>query len=218
MLVVAFIFVSIAAIGICFAGYYLLYFPERGLPGRLSVHDLGRIESTVPNLSRVIVIADHVEDPVDELRRAVEKNLANGVDYLFLISKSKGQKELDGYYRIFATLPSIVTTRCQKADEVGKVDIQELPYDWQDYPYVFYESKDSAGSTSFGAVRGNEPREGIAEFYSVVDARYAYTIGRAVLSEAPRAIQVTADQFPDSSQLYPYLACEGGLTKMEHRS
>jgi hypothetical protein len=168
LLIFGYILVSIAVIGICFADYYLLRFPERVLPGRLSVHDLGRIESTIANLSRVIVIADRVEPPVDELRRAVEKNLANGVDYLFLISKSRGQKELDGYYGIFKTLCSVVTSRCQKVDNVGTVDIQELPYDWQDYPYVFYESKDPAGSISYVAVRGNQAKEGIAEFYAVV--------------------------------------------------
>jgi hypothetical protein len=199
-----FIFLAIVAVGISVAGYYLLYFPERGLPGRLSVHDIGRIEGTLPGLLRVIVIADQVEDPTNELRKAVEKNLANGVHYLFLVSKSRGQTELDGYYLIFKTIKVIITKRLQRTDGIGTVDIQELPYDWPDYPYVFYETEDQAGSISFVAFRGNQPKEGIAEFYSQVDAHYAYTIARAVLSEAPQPIQVTADQFADGSNVVPY--------------
>lgn len=215
MLLAGFIFLAIVVAGISVAGYYLLRFPERGLPGRLNVRDLGRIEGALPALQRVIVIADQVEDPADELRKAVKKNLANGVHYLFLISKSRGQMELDGYYRIFETLASIVK-RHQQADGAGTVDIQELPYDWPDYPYVFYETKDQAGSLSFVAFRGNERKEGIAEFYSPVDARYAYTIARAVLSEAPQQIQVTADQFPDGSNVVG-ISTKEGLTKSVRR-
>lgn len=38
MLLWGFIFLAIVAVGISIAGYYLLRFPERGLPGRLSDH------------------------------------------------------------------------------------------------------------------------------------------------------------------------------------
>lgn len=214
MLLAGFIFLAIVVAGISVAGYYLLRFPERGLPGRLNVRDLGRIEGALPALQRVIVIADQVEDPADELRKAVKKNLANGVHYLFLISKSRGQMELDGYYRILRRSPQSSRDTSKQMGQERWIS-KSYPTIGRIIPTCFMKLK-TRQAASFVAFRGNERKEGIAEFYSPVDARYAYTIARAVLSEAPQQIQVTADQFPDGSNVVG-ISTKEGLTKSVRR-
>jgi len=191
----------IAAVGLAIVGYRLLRFPAIGL-NRLSDHDLGRLEGSLTDLRRVIVIAHEIEDPEHELRAAVQENFRRGVKYLFLISKSTARNELKGYYRIFKTLAEIVIEKHDlQHDPNVLVEIQGLPYDWPDYPYVFYEAEVNGSGSTFIAFRGSQAKEGIADFYSPVPARYAHTIARAVLSEAPHPIEITADQFTDNSNV-----------------
>ena len=99
------------AVGIGVVAYSVLRLPRNGLVGPFDVRVLGRIEGSLPDLKRVIVIADQIEDPEDELRRAVKHNFQKGVHYLFLISKSRAPQELDRYVKIFMTLAEIITKK-----------------------------------------------------------------------------------------------------------
>lgn len=188
----------VATVGI--ASYFLLRYPERGLKDVLSVKDLGILEGSLKDLSQVVVVADHVEAPSDALRQAVEKNLARGVQYRFLISQSKAADELDGYYQLFEALAKIARKR-SGTDVRELVNIQQLPYDWVETPYIFYRlpAQESPDSFRYVAVRGNQRYEGIADFYSYLEPEYAHMIGRAILADAPSPIIVSSEQFKDSN-------------------
>ena len=155
------------------------------------------------------MIADQIEDPEDELRRAVKHNFQKGVHYLFLISKSRAPQELDRYVKIFMTLAEIIT----KKNDL--VEIRQLPYDWPDYPYVFYETlSTSAPRATFIAFRGNQRREGIADEYFGVPPHFAHTIAVSVLSGAPEKIVVEAEDFETPTNVVPISAVRGkDLTK-----
>lgn len=189
---------SIVGVG----AYQLLKHPYKGLQRLLTVNDLGRLEGTLPNLNRVIVIADHVEDPQDELRDAVKANFQRGVQYLFLVSKSKAPKEVRGFFRIFEVLAGVITDNlgdhALRADQLVK--IQSLPYDWPTFPYIFYEL-DTKSESRFLAIRGNQLKEGIAEFYTPVEPAYAHMIAAAVLSGAPEPIPTDESKFKQSDVL-----------------
>jgi hypothetical protein len=188
-------------IGLAIVGYHLIRFPHEGLKNIISYHALGEIEGSLPDLERVIVVADRIEDPEHELRDAVRANFAKGVRYLFLVSKSTAQAELQGYYKIFRALAEIVT----KNPVTNLVDIQELPYDWPNFPYVFYETKSKGASQpNFVAFRGSQRREGIADFYSPVESGAAYILARAVLSDSPHPITVTSDQFEEAGNVLSF--------------
>jgi hypothetical protein len=162
------------------------------------VKALGLVEGNLDSLSQVIVVADHVEAPSDELQRAVEKNFSRGVQYQFLVSQSKAEEALVGYYRIFETLATIVSERSGKiVNARNLVTIQQLPYDWVEIPYVFYRisPSDRLDDVRYVAVRGNQRREGIAEFYTYLDPEYAHMIARAILSDAPSPIIVKREEF-----------------------
>jgi hypothetical protein len=199
-----------AAVGIVLIGYRLLKFPHEGLPNLFSYHKLGSIEGNLPDLQRVIVVAHSIEDPQNELREAVKKNFSKGIRYLFLVSKSTAQDELQGYYKIFRTLAEIVTK-----SGPNLVDIQELPYDWPSFPYVLYETRPADSSEpNFLVFRGSQKKEGIADYYSPVDSGPAYIIARAVLSDSPHPITVRSDQFEQASNVLSFPEQPAGETEV----
>ncbi len=167
------------------------------LPDHLTVDHIGEIEKGLANLIRVIVIADHVERPTDKLSDAVEHNFSRGVKYLFLVSGSHARREVDGYYQIFEALAKIVISRSGTRQSVRDlVDIHQLPYDWNDYPYLFYQVQDRSEKPEALrtiAFRGEELREGIAKTYVRVEPTAAHTIAKSVLAEAPRPLQVPVE-------------------------
>src|ERR1700688_1022405 len=202
MLTFTLILLGVIALGLLAVAYRLLRYPYKGLSSVFDTHALGRLERSLPFLKRVIVIATKVEDPQNELRKAVKANFNRGVRYLFLISKSTARDALNGYYQIFQTLARI---EGKSAEANHLVDIQELPYDWLDYPYVFYELREpDTNESSFVAFRGNQQLEGIADLYSPVTPRYAHTIASAVLSGAPQPIAVRSDQFKEAGKLLAF--------------
>mgnify|MGYP001569925785 CR=1 FL=1 len=171
---------------------------------RLTVDGIAEIEKHLANLKRVIVLAHRIEKPLDDLSEAVEYNFQRGVRYLFLVSQSQADQEVQGYYQIFETLAKIVIYKTSAAKQIKDlVDIQQLPYDWDDYPYIFYQVEDATGASKTIAFRGDQLREGIADAYVRVEPTYAHTIARSVLADAPRplAARVRIEEFevaPDS--------------------
>ncbi|WP_133054649.1 hypothetical protein, partial [Niastella populi] len=50
-------------------------------PEKLTEKTLGRLEGRIRNLRQVIVVADKIEDPQNDLREAMKKNFGNNVKY-----------------------------------------------------------------------------------------------------------------------------------------
>lgn len=188
----------------------LLSSPHIGIPHVFTVHDLGRLESSFQDLISVIVIANTVDDPKDELRHAVEQNFSRGVKYRFLISKSNAERELNGYYRIFEVLSEIAQRHKAPHELDHLVSIEALPYEWLEYPFVFYELRDADhGRTWFVAVRGTKRLKGIAPYYVKVEPEYAHMIARAVMSDAPSSLIVSRPQFKETKVL-PFASAQAG--------
>ena len=143
------------------ASVTLLIYTIRGrsrLGPWLTVDRLGRLEGDIPDLERVIIMCHKVEPPDGALRDAVERNFGRGVRYLFLISHEHAHEELRGYYRIFQALAQIHIDRKGGAKAIEDlVDIKKLLYTWDDYPYIFYQSR-TAGDLQTVAYRGSQRR------------------------------------------------------------
>jgi hypothetical protein len=178
------------------------------LPNGIPIERIGIIEGNLTNLKRVIVIADRIERPESKLIDAVERNFERGVEYLFLVSSGKGQDQLDSYYQIFRTIANIVMKRKQssaRGDFARLCTIKELPYNWDNYPYIFYQvqlSNENLMKTL--AFRGDQLHEGIADHYGRVEPAYAHTILSAVLADAPKGLDISSiarDQFESSSKI-----------------
>lgn len=161
--------------------------PRHRLEGPLffTVEELGRIEGTLPNLVRVLVVANKIEKPEGELGRAVESNFSRGVRYLFLISSSKAASEKLGYYKLFEAYAEI------RGSAKDTLDIKALPFEWDDYPIIFYQTRDDTGVLASIAFRGTELLEGIANYYERVPAAYAHTIATSLLADAPADVNVS---------------------------
>ena len=161
-------------------------------------------------MKRVIVVADHIEKPTDTLADAVESNFRRHVRYLFLVSHSKAESEVNGYFLSFEALARIAASQSEFDVSVRDlVEIKRLPYDWLDYPYIFYQcwahGNDEHRRTI--AFRGNQKTEGVAEMYERVPSAMASAIAVAVLAGAPESIreqvQLGAEEFePPSTRLH----------------
>jgi hypothetical protein len=181
------------------AGYFLVRYPHRGLRSILTVDDFGRLEAGIQSLEQVIVVADHVEPPQHELQRAVEQNFRRGTRYMFLVSKSNWEDEREKYYLMFESLARIAIKMSGKPLTVRDlVTIQPLPYEWPDVPHVFYKIRDEGG-IRYVALRGNQAKEGIADFYSYLNPDYAHMRARSILSDVPAPIQVEEQEFATSN-------------------
>ena len=163
------------------------------LPSGIPLKQIGLIERDLTHLRTVIVLADTVERPTAELSEAVEYNFSRGVKYLFLVSNNRLPQQLDGYYGIFEALARIVLKRTPNSSATLRdlIDIQQLPYNWDDYPYIFYRLELPSGEIKTLAFRGDKLHKGIAEHYGRVDPIYAHTIARAIMADAPRPLPVT---------------------------
>lgn len=154
-----------------------------------SVERLGLIEKDLESLDRVIVAADHVERPDSILANAVEDNMRQGVSYLFLVSKSRAEKELSSYYLFFEAIARVTTIDRNMAAKLIK--IQKLPYDWSGPPYIFYRYRDETKKHyRTDGYRGNQNGKGIAEFYEKLPENQALMICSALLEAAPENIKM----------------------------
>lgn len=100
-------------------------------PKYVTLDQLGSLEGSVPNLVRVMVVADRIEKPEGSLGQAVEDNFAKNVKYLFLISSSTAATEKNKYFKVFEAYQRIQNPREQL------LDIKALPFEWDDYPIIF---------------------------------------------------------------------------------
>lgn len=150
-------------------------------PRYLTLEQLGNLESSVPNLVRVMIVANKIEKPEGPLGQAVEENFAKRVKYLFLVSGSTAEHEKVGYYKIFEAYQEI------KSPGEKLVDIKALPFEWDDYPIIFYQCMDEDNPAVI-AFRGSDIREGITRYYERVPAEYAHTIAKSLLADAPKNI------------------------------
>lgn len=164
-------------------------FFDRYFRCELTVDELGAIERDLIGLKRVIVIADHVEKPQSTLAEAVQNNMGEGVEYLFLVSSSKAEEELDSFYLIFEAYAKIAAKELQ-VDKSALIKIKQLPYDWNNYPYILYQcmSESNPAELVTYAFRGNELGKGISAQYESVVGADAHTIASAITSGAPETI------------------------------
>ena len=170
--------------------------------GHFTVNELAKLESSFPNLRRVIVVAHKIEQPENGLKAAVKQNFANHVKYLFLISKDTAEAEKRGYFTEFQKIENEVKKEKPHLGikTSGLTEIQRLPYNWDDVPYIFFEVAE-AGIIKTYAVCGDQEKQGIADGYYHVSPNSAQTIAKTIMSGAPEPIkeELTFDenQFPD---------------------
>lgn len=150
-------------------------------PKYVSLEELGYLEGSVPHLVRVMVVANKIEKPEGALGKAVEDNFAKNVEYLFLISGSTAATEKKRYYRIFQAYQQM-----QNSD-ARLPDIKALPFEWDDYPIIFYYYKDQE-HPAIVAFRGSDIKKGITKYYERVPAEYAHTIAMSLLADAPKDV------------------------------
>jgi len=158
------------------------------LPNGIAVRDLGAIERDMQNLRRVIVVADKVAKPSSILEEAVEYNFARNVQYTFLVSRDRAQREINGYYAIFKAYAQLVIDQRGYGKVEELVQILRLPYNWDDYPYIFYTVNVPTHGEKTLAFRGDQLHEGIAHHYGRIEPALAHTIARALVSEAPSSL------------------------------
>ncbi len=155
---------------------------------------LGVIERDLVDLVQVVVVAHRVEEPTSNLLRAVKANSLREVPvkYLFLISRSQKSNALSGYYKMFMTIVEIAFA--ERGDDLNPEDyvrIDNLPYDWTDVPYIFYQCVDKNSNVKRTITfRGNQKCEGIADYYKQVSA--SSVMAQAILSGAPEEISKDA--------------------------
>jgi len=143
------------------------------LPIEVTAHELGRIEGENPLLKEVIIVANKIEEPQNGLLKAVKSNFKKNICYTFFISHTTFESELKRYIRVFQGL-------AQAADQDSKniVKVHHLTIEWEDVPYIFYRAKKSLESEDvfiFG-YRGDQQAEGIANNYTLMGPKQAYTI------------------------------------------
>lgn len=163
---------------------------DRYFQSHLTVDELGVIERDMKDLKRVIVIANQVEKPHSSLEEAVDDNFNEGIQYLFLVSKSKAETELESYYTIFEARAKIVAKKLGIAKD-SLIQIKRLPFDWDNYPYILYQCERQGDSSQLVtyAFRGNEVRRGISHSYESVVGEDAHTIALTVTAGAPSDIR-----------------------------
>jgi len=180
-------------ISFALAGFVLLYsfIFQNKISRFIKVDELGIIEKDLVGLVQVVVVANEVERPTSTLQEAVEANFGEGVKYLFLISNSRADKALNGYYKIFKALAEIsISNKDEDFDIKSLVEIKRLPYDWPDVPYIFYQFiKEDSDERHTVAFRGNQKGEGVANYYEQLPLSHSKAIVMALLAEAPSEIK-----------------------------
>lgn len=112
----------------------------------------------------------------------MESNFEKRVNCLFLISHRNAISERGRYYRLFEAYAHMYNSAAEA------LDIKALPFEWDDYPIIFYQTRNANGDLASIAFRGAELREGIANSYERVPSQYAHTIATSLLADAPSDI------------------------------
>ena len=177
----------------------LAYRPHRcvtenvDLPEGIPLSDIGVIERDIANLRTVMVVADNVEAPTSTLIEAVNHNFKRKVKYTFLVSHQNAA-EINGYYKVFKAFAEVALREYAELHLSDLIEILRLPYNWDDFPYIFYTIRLPSGEEKTLAYRGDGLRKGIADHYGRVDPILAHTIANAIVSEAPRPLTIDIDR------------------------
>jgi len=150
----------------------------------ITLEQLGELEGSLPDLVRVMIVADKIEKPEGTLGKAVESNFSKNVEYLFLISSSMAPSEKGKYYKLFEAYHQI------NNPEANLLDIKALPFEWDNYPIIFYQFKDNE-KFAIVAFRGSDLKKGITKLYERIPAEYAHTIAKSLLADAPKDVTQT---------------------------
>ncbi len=160
----------------------------------VSVRKLGVFERDLEGLIQVVVLAHRIEDPVNTFGEAVEDNFEEGVKYLFLVSSSASEEDLENDLLVFKEIAKRASNKSKKEIKAGElVQMKKLPYEWHEVPYIFYQfqkedSLDQDDNRYTLAYRGNQKGEGIADFYEKLSASQSHALLTAILHEAPKEI------------------------------
>lgn len=174
----------------------LIQHADTGLSHHLTVKELGLIEGGISNLNEVIVIADRIEEPTNELYYSVKENLKKGIKYIFLISEHKFEKEKNSYWKIFQAIGEAVKHNYKIENAL---EIYSLNFDWEDYPYVFYRFTDTETKKQKAfAYMGTQLREGIADEYELINP----TIAKKMLDLAFKGVAIPEYEKITIEELY----------------
>lgn len=159
-------------------------------PSILNHENWANFEKKVPYLFQVVVLADAVEQPVNGLQAAVLENFKRGVKYCFIVSQSKAQEELNGFYGIFEKLATIAITKYKLSSTPDElVTILQLPGEWNNVPYVFYRTRGNDNRSKTIAFRGDTELAGIANQYIAVDSDSAEAMFRLLMGKPPERLE-----------------------------
>jgi len=162
----------------------------------LSNEQIGRIEAELKNLDKVFIVCDKVDYPTNGLRKAVEKRFSEGIVYTFLISKSKAEEEIMGYYKSFEALACIAIKKnnlnCESRD---LVKIKRLDFDWDENPCIFYFQKlnEKFEVLAFQGI-GSIKKMGISDMYNPIPDNLARLCIEAIRSKAPEELVAAPDK------------------------
>lgn len=165
----------------------------------------------IPNLIliQVVVVADTVEQPINGLQKAVLENFKRGVKYCFIVSGSKAEEEVKGFYGIYAQLAAIAINKFGadfKLDDL--VTILKLPDEWNNVPFVFYRMKEGHAANAeirTIAFRGDTEKAGIADQYSAVDQNTAEGLWKLLMGRPPEKIEAAIAVGPNDGFLNPII-------------
>lgn len=166
------------------------------LPHKVTAHELGMLEAGLPGLYQVLVIAHRIEDPIGQLGNAVVSNLRKKIPYVFLLSQSQAEKEIDGYFKIFEHYAGLANPDRPTSE---LVKIKKLDMEWDDYPYVLYFIRGTRHEAVV-AYEGTQENEGIADEYCHVDGHMvAAVLSKTLLNAKDIDTPVSAHHEPTTS-------------------
>ena len=218
------VILSFLAIILIYFGYTkilsapLIHSADTGLKTFLSVKELGKLEGSIENLSEIIIIADRIEEPTNELYLSVKENLKKGVKYTFLISGSKYDSELNSYIKIFQAIAEVIKRKFNTAD---LIEIHPISFDWNNYPYIFYRYIESlSGSPKIFAYMGTQLKEGIAEEYELMPPTIALQMFNLATQNAfvPNLTTINPDELSNPDPKIIPFNIHQKSSKLQHKS
>lgn len=146
-------------------------------------------ESSIQNLSHTFIVSSSPTIPEDGLKDVMKKKAAiYKTKYIFLLSKKvtfNKKKELhEGFISLFQEAISEYSIYGSKADDF--FGLYSLDYDWESYPYIFYDTRDKNGKREVFAVRGSKEGVAISDPYILIPSDYARDIWTGITSSEPK--------------------------------
>jgi hypothetical protein len=190
------------------------------VPAILTHEKWAEFEASVRDLIQVIVVADTVDQPVNGLQRAVLENFKRGVKYLFIVSSSKAEQELTGFYKLFEGLANAAITKLNVQSTVRDlVSIKCLSHDWDNVPYIFYrtQAKNCNHAVTI-AFRGDVENAGIANRYVAVDPDTAEAMFKFMMGDPPKEIVSALIGAPENEKFIDFNTIVGQQRSIAHEN